>query len=133
MGMGLIVMNQAYEKDYLYIISRRGHKRKFRSIGGRYLAKSLIANCKAEKQMFSYLNFRGSRFARVKFLDTEFKGCDFWEHILINVLSKGHILQIAFLLGVNLQIVDLKILRWNIPRLLIRIYLVGRILKEVII
>lgn len=78
MGMGLIVMNQAYEKDYLYIISRRGHKRKFHSTGSRYLAKSLIANCKAEKQMFSYLNFRGSRFARAKFLDTEFKGCDFW-------------------------------------------------------
>lgn len=78
MGMGLIVMNQAYEKDYLYIISRRGHKRKFHSTGGRYLAKSLIANCKTEKQMFSYLNFRGSRFARAKFLDTEFKGCDFW-------------------------------------------------------
>ena len=92
MGMGLIVMNQAYEKDYLYIISRRGHKRKFHSTGSRYLAKSLIANCKAEKQMFSYLNFRGSRFARAKFLDTEFK-----------------------------------------PRSLIRIYLVGRILKEVII
>ena len=95
--MELMFMNQAYEIDRLYIISRRWHKRKFYSMRNRYLAKSEIINCKAEKQMFTYLNFRGSHFARVKFLDTEFKGCDFWgTHFNKCTFRKTHFIDCVF-------------------------------------
>lgn len=97
MGIGLIFMNQTYEKTHLYIISRKYHKKKFRSISGRYLAKSLIVKCKAEKQRFAYLNFRGSHFSRVEFLDTEFKGCDFWgTHFKKCTFQKAHFADCVF-------------------------------------
>lgn len=53
-------------------------KKVLKSVYCRYLAKSHVVNCNAEKQEFKYVNFRGSIFTKINFRNCQMTGCDFW-------------------------------------------------------
>ncbi len=64
--------------DRLTIISNKRCIKQMRPICCRYLAKSRVYNCKAQRIDISYANFRGSQFSDVKFEECTIWGCDFY-------------------------------------------------------
>lgn len=72
-------MSKAYRIDRIIMITHKWQRKKrLNSICNRYLAKSQVANCSAERISIKYANFRGSLFKKVNFNGSIIFGCDFW-------------------------------------------------------
>ncbi len=71
-------MSQEYRIDRLNLVSHKWQKKKELSdLRCRYLAKSVVVNCKAQGKNYDFVNWRGSIFSRMKFKTVCFRGCDF--------------------------------------------------------
>lgn len=70
---------QAYKIDRINLITYKNQRKKVvKPLRCRYLAKSHIVNCNAQNQNFTFANFRGAIFKKVKFQNCIISGCDFW-------------------------------------------------------
>jgi len=67
-----------YKIDRLNLTAYKSNRRKLRSLKYRYLAKSQIVRHNAIGTRFQFVNFRGSRFLKVRFDRAYIQGCDFW-------------------------------------------------------
>jgi len=71
--------NKKYRVDRLKLISYKCQKKKnIKDMTCRYLAKSQIIKCNAQRKKLIFVNFRGSHFKKVSFDATTFWGDDFW-------------------------------------------------------
>ncbi|MBP2660474.1 MAG: hypothetical protein H6Q69_3506 [Firmicutes bacterium] len=68
-----------YKIDRLKLITYKGQKKKVLfDLRCRYLAKSQLVKCNAQHKKIEFANFRGSRFKKVNFDNTQIIGNDFW-------------------------------------------------------
>lgn len=65
-------------KKMLRIVSYGGKIKKLNGIYNKLYAKSIICSFNAKDIYLKNVNFRGSIFNKVKFLNVKIEGCDFW-------------------------------------------------------